>query len=113
MRGPVIAEVISLLFNTQAIANSVGIFIENARDPKIMARLPVWFRRAFDDARSFVILPVVLEENQSTVALMYGDWSHSQEPRKISQKEMAALNELAREMGRFFAQSPRSEMEVF
>ncbi len=96
-----------------AIANSVGIFIENARDPKIMARLPVWFRRAFDDARSFVILPVVLEENQSTVALMYGDWSHSQEPRKISQKEMAALNELAREMGRFFAQSPRSEMEVF
>jgi hypothetical protein len=94
-----------------AIANSVGIFIENARDPKMMARLPEWFRRSFGDTRSFVLLPVALE-NQSTVALIYGDWTHEQEPRKISQGEMGALNELARELGRFFAHAPAREMEL-
>jgi HD-like signal output (HDOD) protein len=93
-----------------AIANSVGIFIEHARDPKMMARLPLWYRNAFDDARSFVLLPVIA--HQSTVALLYGDWSLSQEPRKISQAQMSALNELARELGRFFAHAPARELET-
>lgn len=93
-----------------AIANSVGIFIENARDPKMMARLPMWYRNAFDDARSFVLLPVTV--HQSTVALLYGDWSLSQETRKVSQTQMSALNELARELGRFFAHAPARELET-
>ncbi|PMS20488.1 histidine kinase [Trinickia dabaoshanensis] len=93
-----------------AIANSVGIFIENARDPKMMARLPIWYRNAFDDARSFVLLPVTA--HQSTVALLYGDWSLSQETRKVSQTQMSALNELARELGRFFAHAPARELET-
>ncbi|CAH2917245.1 MAG: Predicted signal transduction protein [uncultured Paraburkholderia sp.] len=94
-----------------AIANSVGIFIENARDPKMVARLPEWFRRSFDDARAFVLLPVV-DETEQTVALLYGDWSHTQEPRRISQKEMSVLNELARESGRFFGLGQMREMET-
>ncbi|WP_116136572.1 HDOD domain-containing protein [Trinickia diaoshuihuensis] len=93
-----------------AIANSVGIFIENARDPKMLARLPMWYRNAFDDARSFVLLPVTA--HQSTVALLYGDWSLSEEPRKVSQTQMSALNELARELGRFFAHAPARELET-
>ena len=94
-----------------AIANSVGIFIENARDPKMIARLPLWYRHAFDDdARSFVLLPVLA--HQSAVALVYGDWSLSQEPRKISQTQMSTLNELARELGRFFAHAPATELET-
>jgi HD-like signal output (HDOD) protein len=93
-----------------AIANSIGIFIENAHDPKMVARLPAWFRDAFSDARSFVLLPVTVD--QATVALLYGDWSHAQEPRKISQDEMSALNELARELGRFFAHAPAQEVET-
>ncbi len=93
-----------------AIANSVGIFIESARDPKMMARLPAWYRNAFDDARSFVLLPVIA--HQSTVALLYGDWSLSEEPRKVSQTQMSALNELARELGRFFAHAPARELET-
>ncbi|HEX7683995.1 MAG TPA: HDOD domain-containing protein [Trinickia sp.] len=93
-----------------AIANSVGIFIENARDPKMVARLPLWYRRAFDDARSFVLLPVI--GPQSAVALLYGDWSLAQEARKISQTQMSALNELARELGRFFAHAPAREVET-
>jgi HD-like signal output (HDOD) protein len=94
-----------------AVANSVGIFIENARDPKMLARLPEWFRRTFADTRSFVLLPVV-DEHQSIVALMYGDWIETDEPRRISQGEMAVLNELARELGRFFSQAPMREMEL-
>jgi hypothetical protein len=94
-----------------AVANSVGIFIENARDPKMVARLPEWFRRSFTDTRSFVLLPVI-GENQSTVALLYGDWSQADEPRRISQGEMAALNDLARELGRFFSHAPMQEMEM-
>ncbi len=93
-----------------AIANSVGIFIENARDAKMLARLPVWYRNAFDDARSFVLLPVIA--HQSTVALLYGDWSLAQEQRKVSQTQMSALNELARELGRFFAHAPARELET-
>lgn len=93
-----------------AITNPVGIFIENARDPKMLARLPSWYRNAFSDAHSFVLLPVIV--HQSTVALVYGDWSHGQPPRKISQTEMSALNELARELGRFFAHAPAREVET-
>ncbi len=84
-----------------AIANSVGIFIENARDPKMIARLPGWFRSAFDDARSFVLLPVG-HEGEPPLALMYGDWLVNHEPRKIGPREMSALNELTRELARFF-----------
>jgi HD-like signal output (HDOD) protein len=94
-----------------AIANPVGIFIENARDPKMLARLPAWFKRTFHDARSFVLLPVI-GENQATAGLLYGDWSIANEPRRISQAEMAALNELARELSRFFSHAALSESAV-
>ena len=93
-----------------AIANSVGIFIENAQDAKMVARLPDWYRESFGDARSFVLLPVTA--NQSTVALLYGDWSDTQPTRKITQTEMSVLNELARELGRFFAHAPAAEVET-
>ena len=93
-----------------AIANSVGIFIENARDPKMVARQPAWFREAFSDTRAFVLLPsppaLGAAPKGPPVALLYGGWITSQEPRRISQQEMSALNELARELARFF--SPES-----
>ncbi|MXN77978.1 HDOD domain-containing protein [Burkholderia sp. 4701] len=83
-----------------AITNSVGIFIEQAREPKMVKRLPKWYLDAFDDAHAFVLLPVRV--GGSTVALLYGDWAGAQPARKITQQEMAVLNEMARELGRFF-----------
>ncbi|MGZ2744232.1 HDOD domain-containing protein [Burkholderia stagnalis] len=83
-----------------AISNSVGIFIEQAREPKMVKRLPAWYLDAFDDAHAFVLLPVRV--GTSTVALLYGDWAGAQPARKITQQEMAVLNEMARELGRFF-----------
>ncbi|HEY1608887.1 MAG TPA: HDOD domain-containing protein [Paraburkholderia sp.] len=108
--GPGVAELMpSLSFHAAfqpdvfhlAIANSIGIFIENARDPKMVARQPAWFRAAFSDTRAFVLLPSPPKRG-SPVALVYGDWLMSQEPRQISQREMTALNELAAELARFF-----------
>ncbi|WP_175962341.1 HDOD domain-containing protein [Burkholderia pyrrocinia] len=83
-----------------AITNSVGIFIEQAQEPKMLKRLPAWYLDAFDDARAFVLLPVRV--GTTTVALLYGDWAGAQPARKIAQQEMSVLNELARELGRFF-----------
>ncbi|EAY69268.1 hypothetical protein BDAG_02019 [Burkholderia dolosa AU0158] len=40
-----------------AISNSVGIFIEQAQEPKMIKRLPAWYLDAFDDTRAFVLLP--------------------------------------------------------
>ncbi|VWB88735.1 histidine kinase [Burkholderia lata] len=83
-----------------AISNSVGIFIEQAQEPKMLKRLPAWYLDAFDDTRAFVLLPVRV--GTTTVALLYGDWAGAQPARKITQQEMSVLNELAHELGRFF-----------
>jgi HD-like signal output (HDOD) protein len=93
-----------------AIANPVGIFIENARDPRIDARLPKWFKPSFGDAHAFVLLPV--KANGITVAMLYGDWTVQQHVRKITQPEMAALNELMRELSRFFKNADWKEVEL-
>ncbi|WP_269504088.1 HDOD domain-containing protein [Burkholderia sp. IMCC1007] len=83
-----------------AITNSVGIFIEQAQEPKMVKRLPAWYLDALPDTRAFVLLPVRV--GTTTVALLYGDWAGAQPARKITQKEMGVLNELARELARFF-----------
>ncbi|AFQ48740.1 HDOD domain-containing protein [Burkholderia cepacia] len=83
-----------------AITNSVGIFIEHAQEPKMVKRLPAWYLDALEDTRAFVLLPVRV--GTKPVALLYGDWAGVQPARKITQQEMSVLNELARELGRFF-----------
>ncbi len=93
-----------------AISNPVGIFIENARDPRIEARLPRWFKPSFGDAHAFVLLPV--KANGATVAMLYGDWTQAQHVRKITAPEMSALNELMRELSRFFSNAGWKEVEL-
>jgi hypothetical protein len=92
-----------------ALTNSVGIFIENARDPKIVTRLPDWFRDTLPDARAFVLLPVVV--NNLPIALLYGDWTNVAQLHKITQQEMGVLNELGRELSRFFLDAPARAAE--
>ena len=83
-----------------AIANSVGIFIENSYAPNFSAHIPAWFRETLPDAQGFVLLPV--RSGTRAVALLYGDWNDKARVRKILPREMSVLNELARELGRFF-----------
>lgn len=117
--GPGVDDLLpSLTFSTKfepdvfhlAIANPVGIFIENARDPRIEARLPKWFKPSFGDAHAFVLLPV--KANGVTVAMLYGDWSNPAHVRKITPPEMTKLNELMRELSRFFANADWKEVEL-
>jgi HD-like signal output (HDOD) protein len=93
-----------------AITNPTGIFIENARDPRIDARLPRWYKETLDEAEAFVLLPV--KTNEVTVALIYGDWTSRPHVRKITPAEMARLNDLTRELGRFFTGANWKEVEL-
>lgn len=83
-----------------AIINSVGIFIENSRAANFSAHIPAWFRSALPDAEGFVLVPV--RSHAGAVSLLYGDWNTLAHVRKIMPSEMSVLNELARELGRFF-----------
>ncbi|SAK71511.1 histidine kinase [Caballeronia temeraria] len=93
-----------------AISNPVGIFIENAHDARIDARLPRWYKDTLGEAQAFVLLPV--KSNDTTVALIYGDWTSPQHVRKISPLEMSALNELTKELSRFFFSANWKEVEL-
>ncbi|UVS95277.1 HDOD domain-containing protein [Burkholderia glumae] len=86
-----------------AISNSVGIFIEDAHEPKILRRLPGWYRDTLHQVHGFVLLPV--RTGERCVALLYGDWSGAQPTRRISHRDMATLNHIGAELGRFFAKS--------
>ncbi len=83
-----------------ALANSMGIFIEDSNAPNFSLHIPDWFKTALPDAQGFILLPVRC--GNSAVALLYGDWNKPGLMRKILPQEMSVLNELAKELGRFF-----------
>ncbi|MYM89746.1 HDOD domain-containing protein [Rugamonas sp. FT82W] len=68
------------------------IFIENARDAKFAAKLPLWWKSSLSEARSFVILP--LSANGQPAGFLYGDWDDSFPPIQLSQTEFALLNDM-------------------
>ena len=68
------------------------IFIENARDAKFAAKLPLWWRSSLAEARSFVILP--LSANGQPAGFLYGDWDESFPPISLSQTEFSLLNDM-------------------
>jgi HD-like signal output (HDOD) protein len=68
------------------------IFIENARDPKFAAKLPVWWKSSLSAARSFVILPLCT--NGQPAGFIYGDWDESFPAIQLNQTEFSLLNDL-------------------
>ena len=68
------------------------IFIENARDAKFAAKLPLWWKSSLSEARSFVILP--LSSNGQPAGFLYGDWDDSFPPIQLSQTEFSLLNDM-------------------
>ncbi|PHV05386.1 GAF domain-containing protein [Janthinobacterium sp. BJB412] len=75
-----------------ALSSDRVIFIENARDPKFAAKLPLWWKSTLSEARSFVILP--LSANGQPAGFLYGDWDESFPPIQLSQTEFALLNDM-------------------
>jgi hypothetical protein len=75
-----------------ALANDKMIFVEDAQAPGFISKLPRWWRDELSTARSFVILPLML--NFHPVGFMYGDWDATLPPAKISQQEVVLMDEL-------------------
>lgn len=81
-----------------ALTNGRAILIDNAREPRIVPRIPLWHREHFGHVKSFFLLPIRLR-NQS-VALVYGDWGNALCNGGIGPKEMEFLNHMADEMSK-------------
>jgi GAF domain-containing protein len=56
-----------------AMNNNVDLMIEDTLNPKIQAILPSWHKRLLPDARSFIILPLIIEGKP--LGLFYADRS--------------------------------------
>ncbi|HZX25804.1 MAG TPA: HDOD domain-containing protein [Telluria sp.] len=68
------------------------IFIENAKDPKFAAKLPLWWKQSLADSRSFVILPLCT--NGLPAGFIYGDWDESFPSIALSATEFSLLNDI-------------------
>ncbi len=75
-----------------ALANDKMIFVENARTPAFVNKLPRWWKEALPTARSFMVLP--LTANARPAGFIYGDWDESLPAAKIEPTEILPLNEL-------------------
>ncbi|WP_426116035.1 HDOD domain-containing protein [Massilia sp. PWRC2] len=73
-----------------ALSNDRVIFIENARDPKFAAKLPLWWKDSLREASSFVILPVC--SDGKPVGFIYGDWDASYPDIALNETEFGLLN---------------------
>lgn len=54
-----------------ALINNVDLMVEDALNPKIQNMLPAWHKQQFSDTRSFIVLPLVVE--QLPLGLFYAD----------------------------------------
>lgn len=79
-----------------ALTNGRAILIDNAREPRIVARIPMWHREYFGHVKSFFLLPIRVR-NQS-VALVYGDWGNAACTGGIGAKEMEFLTHMGEEI---------------
>lgn len=71
------------------LMQNVPVFIENAADERIAQRLPRWYKERFQNVRSFLLLPVAV--NNRPVALLYGEWSTALAPFNVTKDELSAL----------------------
>ena len=73
-----------------ALSKGVDILITDTNDPKIVARIPEWYRKGIN-AGTFVIFPLCIKNNP--VAMIYAD-SDSHGDIVIPEKELALLRTL-------------------
>ena len=71
--------------------NDADLLISDARSPKILDLLPAWHRMLLPDARSFVVLPLVVQKKQ--IGLFYADRAQ-EAPEGVPQDETALIKTL-------------------
>jgi len=79
-----------------ALTNGRAILIDNAREPRIVPRIPMWHREHFSNVKSFFLLPV--RQRNQTVALLYGDWGGTLCAGGIGAKELEFLQHMGNEI---------------
>jgi HD-like signal output (HDOD) protein len=75
-----------------ALANDKMIFVEDARTPGFLNKLPRWWRDNLPTSRSFVVLPLMLHFHP--IGFLYGDWDEFSPDFKIAPDEVMLLDEL-------------------
>jgi HD-like signal output (HDOD) protein len=74
-----------------ALENDADLLISDARSPKIHDLLPAWHRTLLPDARSFVVLPLVVQKKQ--IGLFYADRAQ-EAPEGVPPDETALIKTL-------------------
>ena len=75
-----------------ALSNDKMVFVENARDPAFVNKLPRWWKDALPGARSFMVMPISVD--RQAVGFLYGDWDSNIAATRIDAGEVIALNKL-------------------
>ena len=75
-----------------ALGSDRVIFIENARDAKFAAKLPLWWKASLSEARCFVVIPLCAHGQPA--GFIYGEWDDSFPSVVLSQTEFSLLNDL-------------------
>jgi HD-like signal output (HDOD) protein len=75
-----------------ALANNKMIFVENARDPAFINKVPRWWKDALPTARSFMVLPLMM--GRHPIGFIYGDWDVNLPSARVELAEAAPLNDL-------------------
>jgi len=100
---PAAGEISSLYFETGfapdvfhlTLSSKKPVHVENVMDAKIRSRIPAWHKNALRDARSLVLLPVIV--NDRAVALIYADWT-GDETVQLTEKEARLLRAMTVEI---------------
>ena len=117
---PAAGEISSLYFETGfapdvfhlTLSSKKPVHVEDVMDAKIRSRIPAWHKNALRDARSLVLLPVIV--NDRAVALIYADWT-GDETVQLADKEARLLRamtveiETAAQQGFSSARLPRPD----
>lgn len=75
-----------------ALAHDKIIFVENAKAPNFVNKLPQWWKDALPNTRSFIILPI--RAHQQPVGFIYADWDETLAPHQIDPTEIQTLSAL-------------------
>jgi len=81
---------------TAALIKDADVYIREAADERMQRALPVWHRATCPDARSFLVLP--LRINDATIGFLYADYARSN-ARRLSTEEVELLKTLKAQMG--------------
>ncbi|VTU43091.1 MULTISPECIES: HDOD domain-containing protein [unclassified Variovorax] len=77
--------------------------LEDSQRPEIAHRVPRWYREAFPDTKSLVLVPVFIKNR--CVAVVCGDWGSAACGIPFTGEELATLYDLVGEIGRGFQRS--------